>query len=123
MKSPNPSNDPTRTESPPPVSDTTRTDTLRLADLLARTVVDPATLRVPEAVAHLTWAFAMLDYTRKKDVARREAILALSPLGLPDREKLQGNQPITVGQYQDFRMNQLQKFDPKTFVANFGEVK
>jgi serine/threonine protein kinase len=97
-------------------------ETRRLADLLARTVVDPATLRDPETVAHVTWAYATLDFALKKDAPRRDAILALSPIRLPDRSK-PGERPVTVGAVLEERMKQLREFDPKKFVAKFGEVK
>jgi hypothetical protein len=97
-------------------------ETAKLAEELAKAAVDPKVLRDPEAVAHVTWAYATLDFAAKKDATRRDAILALSPISLPDRSK-PGNKPVTVGTVLDERMKQFREFDPKKYTTKFGELK
>jgi hypothetical protein len=97
----------------------TPAETAKLADALAAVAVDKQTLRDAEAVAHVTWAYATLDFAGKKDAARRDAILALSPLKLPDREKSKGDKPITVGSILDDRMQRFREFLPDVFRGKF----
>jgi hypothetical protein len=97
-------------------------ETAKLAEELAKAAVDPKVLRDTEAVAHVTWACATLDFAAKKDAARRDAILALSPIKLPDRSK-PGDKPVTVGTVLDERMKQFREFDPKKYSTKFGELK
>ncbi len=58
----------------------TKDETAKLEGALAAAAVDPKTLRDPEAVAHVTWAYATIDFAVKKDATKRDSILALSPL-------------------------------------------
>jgi hypothetical protein len=97
-------------------------ETAKLTEELAKAAVDPKVLRDPEAVAHVTWAYATLDFAAKEDAARREAILALSPIKLPDRSK-PGEKAVTVGTILDERMRLFREFDPKKYAARFGELK
>lgn len=93
----------------------------KLAAALKQAAVDPKVLRDPEAVAQVTWAVAALDgYGGKPDPARRKAIVALSPIPLPDREKATGTTPVTVGSFLAERTKAFREFDPKAFVEKFG---